>query len=534
MGAENNVDGTRKCSRFLSQAAIFVASIALLAICMPAAGQDLQIQPVEMRAALVDQQVSAKGTLRLVPAKDLSLTLLAGDLRTTAGETIPGNTVSLPGDVTLKKGQPKDLLIQIDGIHHEGTYEGDFDLYVVDPQQRDEPVAHKTVHVKVRIEAVPKLALVGSQPVMWTVVHCTSRPSCWFTDILLPGAMQGSQRKMAVDDQRNTMPALDGQLLTTAPNGTDAKATMIVERDEKVTRGNQYSAVATFTRSDLVPGAYPAVVKLIPRDRGDALSQPITIDVRSGPLAALLAIAIGVLVGRLSQALATPLFQFQSGLFGRVYQLRSAAEEIADTTLRNAVLGRLDDAIERIDLASAPDTTITSEVETIADRIRASRRLERVMALAAQVDPVKQKEFALRATKIREMILGGKVADATTELDDAETALNAPPPTAVSFGMQGRARPQAEAKSSRPPWYMRALHTLAGTRGPVPAKFEYAVVRPALFLLLLIILCLTGFNTLYVKAPAGFGSAGLFDYLGLFMWGLTADVAQSTLQRLPK
>lgn len=44
----------------------------------------------------------------------------------------------------------------------------------------------------------------------------------------------------------------------------------------------------------------------------------------------------------------------------------------------------------------------------------------------------------------------------------------------------------------------------------------------------------TGFNTLYVKAPAGFGSAGLLDELGLFMWGLTADVAQGALQRLPK
>jgi hypothetical protein len=56
------------------------------------------------------------------------------------------------------------------------------------------------------------------------------------------------------------------------------------------------------------------------------------------------------------------------------------------------------------------------------------------------------------------------------------------------------------------------------------------LVKPALFFLLLVVLCLTGFNTLYVKAPAGFGSAGLFDHLGLFMWGLTADVAHATLQ----
>ena len=63
---------------------------------------------------------------------------------------------------------------------------------------------------------------------------------------------------------------------------------------------------------------------------------------------------------------------------------------------------------------------------------------------------------------------------------------------------------------------------------------NYTWIRPAIFLVLLALLCAIGFNTLYLKAPAGFGSAGLFDQLGLFMWGLTADVAQSTLQRLPK
>ena len=64
------------------------------------------------------------------------------------------------------------------------------------------------------------------------------------------------------------------------------------------------------------------------------------------------------------------------------------------------------------------------------------------------------------------------------------------------------------------------MSAVAGTRGPAPSRVRYAVVKPALFLILLVVLCLTGFNTLYVKAPAGFGSAGLFDALGLFMWGL--------------
>ena len=80
---------------------------------------------------------------------------------------------------------------------------------------------------------------------------------------------------------------------------------------------------------------------------------------------------------------------------------------------------------------------------------------------------------------------------------------------------------------------VRLMNVLAGTHVQ-SARVKFAFIRPILFFVLLLVLCLTGFNTLYVKAQAGFGNAGLFDLLGLFMWGLTADVAQGTLQRLPR
>jgi hypothetical protein len=53
-----------------------------------------------------------------------------------------------------------------------------------------------------------------------------------------------------------------------------------------------------------------------------------------------------------------------------------------------------------------------------------------------------------------------------------------------------------------------------------------------LYLLLLLLLALVGMKTLYVDAGTTFGSAGLYDYLGLLLWGLSADVAQRSLQQL--
>jgi hypothetical protein len=59
-------------------------------------------------------------------------------------------------------------------------------------------------------------------------------------------------------------------------------------------------------------------------------------------------------------------------------------------------------------------------------------------------------------------------------------------------------------------------------------------LQPLLFLVLLALLMLVGLKYLYIDAPGGatFGSSGAYDHLGLFLWGLSADVAQRTLQQL--
>jgi hypothetical protein len=59
------------------------------------------------------------------------------------------------------------------------------------------------------------------------------------------------------------------------------------------------------------------------------------------------------------------------------------------------------------------------------------------------------------------------------------------------------------------------------------------VIQPLLFLLILFLLTLQGFKSFYIDAAGlTFGSGGLYDNIPLFLWGLSADVAQRTLQQL--
>ena len=55
--------------------------------------------------------------------------------------------------------------------------------------------------------------------------------------------------------------------------------------------------------------------------------------------------------------------------------------------------------------------------------------------------------------------------------------------------------------------------------------------RPLLFSLLLIVLASVGFYSSYI-GKATFGAEGYFDYLSLFMWGISSDVAQKSLQNI--
>lgn len=64
---------------------------------------------------------------------------------------------------------------------------------------------------------------------------------------------------------------------------------------------------------------------------------------------------------------------------------------------------------------------------------------------------------------------------------------------------------------------------------------RHGFVKDLMFVVLLVGLVIVGLYSLYTK-NATFGSNGLFDYFSLAVWGLSADVAQRTLQglQLPK
>ena len=81
---------------------------------------------------------------------------------------------------------------------------------------------------------------------------------------------------------------------------------------------------------------------------------------------------------------------------------------------------------------------------------------------------------------------------------------------------------------------VRVAAFVAGAPAHLP-RGEHAFLKDLMFIALLARLIVVGLYSLYINNPT-FGASRLFDYFSIAVWGLSADVAQRTLQglQLPK
>ncbi|MDY6902886.1 MAG: hypothetical protein SWZ49_33165, partial [Cyanobacteriota bacterium] len=75
-----------------------------------------------------------------------------------------------------------------------------------------------------------------------------------------------------------------------------------------------------------------------------------------------------------------------------------------------------------------------------------------------------------------------------------------------------------------------SLIFLSGSKFRTQATYWFA--RPLFSLVLLFGLSTVGLRSLYVQKGTTFGADPFSDYLGLFIWGLSADVASRSLSNL--
>ncbi len=510
---------------------------------------DPRDDPLVLRGVVDDETTTLSGFVRLTArgAGNAELQLLASDLILDGdpATVVARHRVSIPDGIRLSDAQPRDVRISVDHLTTPGHYRGELELRLAGHD------ATLILAIELELGAKPDVIAVDRSRSI-QVVRCGTPLTCGLASRLLPRGVV--QDRWQVHLENRTALPVEVEEATMVIRGDHTGYT--VGREVKVETPHLLPATRiepielTIDRRNLSPDRYRGDLRFHLADGEAPVIVHLDLEVRDGPLAALLVLLFGILVGRLVRRMETPESRMQVKLLPRYYQLQTAAAAIVDSAAFGYVSREMARFKDTLAEGRGSEEALTRELARIEARIELFKSLEELGrrlqdagldALRAEIEPLIEEG--------RRALLEERIADAETLRSKVETRLRQAredgtmgPAADLLAGVVGALRASGskmtESEGSPPSpggrrwnWLARWLAATSGA-GRIGVEVRFWLVRPMLWLALLVSLILLGLQTLYVKAGTTFGAAGFYDYLGLFLWGLSADVVQRSLQNL--
>jgi hypothetical protein len=503
-----------------------------LELVAPAGGE------VRLSGVVDDRQTSLARTVTVVlrdAPSPLRASFHAGPLSgaNARGErvVIDGSNATVPdGGATLTPDQETDVRITIAGLRQPGEYRGTARLLLPGPDGRG--------GVALQLVAQPQTVPLLSAP---RPMFAAQLVRCWPGECALARFLQPTlardgdlpllvrnvgDDKLTIEDvlllihgERTGRP-LGAALTVSVPTGAaaDLAPGKVSEISVKATAA---SAEPDRYSGEIVIGAKGGLPEL-PRRETTLKAQ---VDVRAGPLLPILLIFVGVVLGRLFRMVEAPEV---TALAQQVVLLEEIRKEIR--TLRAGALSKPFEIA-----AAAADRQLSRGDPESAKSLQKLRKAVDLAhdaeALEGALDQADRATFAPEFEKVREVLAVLDVDAAAASLEDLRKkaasrkgrAIPLPLPIARSPAPGLRVEP---AKGCRE----RLSTLLLWATGMKNVSGEAALfLKQFFFGVLLLALILIGLQTFWVNA-ASFGAQGLLDYAGLMLWGVSADVAQRTLQ----
>ncbi len=396
------------------------------------------------------------------------------------------------------------------------------------------------------------VVLQGTEQIQLQLVNCSGWLDCSLARWFLPASAFLDRRQLQFDNRISTA----ASVLNTATIAQGVTSNYPLTSEISIPKGslslaaNQISSLAlNIQRSALPPDRYTGAVYITLTPQQNRLVLPLNISVRSGPLMPLLLLLLGIILGQLFkywQERGEP----QTKAYQEVMRLESdiRAADLEDQAILLPMVKRSKKLVVREQLEKA-----NSELELIRNRLDVLIKLRIIEADLKQPDQnLSQdeiKEALQQISLARQEIKLAKDTQAQELLEKVSNILasiSARGVDTVSEKLQAAARGainQLEKNSKilsipqfEPSQWERLqqyLINLSGFSEQVRAEANFWVVRPLLWLTLLVGLSLVGMVNLYVENGSTFGAKRFADYFGLILWGLSANVASSSLSSLP-
>lgn len=483
------------------------------------------------------QQNDAHPPSQGTTAATLPLLLLPSDLKrdpkgtgSTPDLVIDRSNVTLSRNLAaLTPGMPTDVAVKVAGIPGPGTYKGKLQLAVA-----TDPPSMAEVDLAVRAFVHPSLtALDSAKELKLDLVRCDR---CWLAQRLLPKSAFATNREFGFRNEAASTAnwgyqhievrgEKTGNQLTTAQIGFPNAET------EGIPAGGIGKLGVTLKGAEMAPDHYTGSLYLSVTDAKAPYQVPVNLNVRSGPFWPLVAIAIGVMLGQLVEYM-TKKGEPQAEKLEEVERVSRALSRAHpdDRGILEPQLAKVRAQVlyHRLDKVAAD----LADIEARLEQLEKLRKLEGRLPQDPSTEDAKT---ALREiSEARHKI--DVAEDAKASVKSAEEAVDKAIAVqeSVSYGPAiGGIRTERQPNSWSRFWKRVATKIPDRERRlEFRAYVTLYVARPLLHALLLLGLVAVGLNTLYLNQPS-FGAQPFGDYLGLILWGLSADVARRTLTNLP-
>lgn len=392
------------------------------------------------------------------------------------------------------------------------------------------------------------IPLKGTDQIQLQLVNCNWILDCALANLFLPASTRINKLQLQFD---NPAP-VPAQILNTATvvqgNFTRYQLTTtfsVPQGAQTLAANDIVSLPLTLNRFAMPPDQYTGAIYLTLENQTNRLTLPVTLNVRSGPLLPLLILLVGVILGRLfkyMQEKGGP----QADARKKVYQLEAALKNAHpdDQMLLESMVKKARDLVyqQQLEAAKTQIAVVQSRLDVLT-QLRTIETNSQAKGDATPNEVFKQIDQAREDIRLENDGAAKAILEQIIETlqqiparrgddDDSETMRKTLSYAVASLAQNARSL----AIAPKPPTWVdqlqRLLIDLSGLSDLVRAEATYWFVRPLLYGVLLVGLTIVGLNTLYIEKDETFGARPLSDYLGLILWGLSADVASRSLSGL--
>ena len=270
------------------------------------AGMQIEVDPGDTPLVItgwLGEENAFVGNLRLTAQGGdvATFTFLASDLTREEGDEVIGRQqVNLVGDPTLSADVPKNFQVTVTGPPMPGTYQGQIEVLLPGQARAEAPVIPLTVVAKAR----PALTLLpGTDRVQLRLVRCGRGLDCALARLLLPDSAFLDGWQLQFDNPVQAPVTVVNAEVVVIGERTGYQLTaanLALPQGQQTLPANQIvSLPLTLTRQAMPPDHYTGAFYLTLDGRDERLTIPVDLSVRTGPLWALLALLLGIVLGRL-------------------------------------------------------------------------------------------------------------------------------------------------------------------------------------------------------------------------------------------